>query len=69
MNPIDQKWIDALSSYWGAGTVPYWNQENGPNDAGSVDAGKTIDWMMKARGQKKLDPKTGAEIEWEPNGV
>lgn len=58
MNPIDQKWIDALKAYWGGGIVPYWNIENG-----SVDAARTIDWMMRARGEKKIGPN-GESLDW-----
>jgi len=64
MNSIDQKWLDAIRPYWGGGTVPFWSSQSG-----EVDADKTIDRMMKSRSQKKLDPKTGAEIEWEFDGV
>lgn len=56
MNPIDHKWIAALKPYWGGGTVPFWAQKDG-----SVDAAKTIDWMMEARGQHKIGPN-GEEL-------
>jgi len=64
MNSIDQKWLDAIRPYCGGRTVAFWNSQNG-----EVDADKTIDRMMQSRGQKKLDPKTGAKIEWEFDGV
>jgi hypothetical protein len=59
LNESDQKWIDALKPFWGGGTVPFWRNEDG-----TINAARTIDWMMRTRGEKKLDPKTGAEIPW-----
>lgn len=47
----DNKWIAALKPYWGGGIVPYWKLEDG-----SVDAVKTINHMMKSRGQKQIGP-------------
>jgi hypothetical protein len=54
----DQKWINALKPFWGGGTVPFWRDEDG-----SIDAQKTIDWLMRARGQKKIG-KMGESLEW-----
>jgi hypothetical protein len=55
---VDEKWIQALKPYWGGGIVPVWKLEDG-----SIDAQKTIDWMMRARGEKKIGPN-GEELEW-----
>lgn len=43
----DEKWISALKPYWGGGIVPFWKLADG-----TIDAAKTVNWMMKARGQK-----------------
>lgn len=58
MNDNDKKWMDALRPYWGGGVVPNWKLSNG-----EVDASRTIDWMMKVRGQKKIGPN-GEDLEW-----
>jgi len=55
-NKIDDKWMDAIAPYWGGGIVPNWKLPDG-----SVDAQKTVDWMMRIRGQMKIG-KNGEDI-------
>lgn len=49
MNEQDRKWVDALKPYWGGGLVPTWKLADG-----SVDAAKTLDWLMAAFGVEKV---------------
>jgi len=57
-NETDKKWIEAIRPYWGSGMVPYW-----VNGDGSIDAQKTVDWLMRLRNQKKIGPN-GEELEF-----
>ena len=50
-NAVDQKWIDALRPWWGGGTVPFWRLPDG-----SIDATKTVEWLMTLRHQEKALP-------------
>jgi hypothetical protein len=61
MRPDDAKWVHALTPYCGGGIVPVWLLVDG-----SVDAQKTVDAFMRARGLKKLGDN-GEELEWPPD--
>jgi hypothetical protein len=54
MMNTDDKWMDALAPYWGGKFVPEWKLADG-----SIDAAKTIDFLMESRGQKKSGKNGG----------
>lgn len=59
INPIDDKWLDALKRYLGDGSkkgiVPFYR-----NPDGSIDANKTLDGVM---GMYNIKPKENADVD------